>query len=207
MRHSWWRMQQMLVAPHLFLNKKTKKKKRRSSWNYYAMLRWWYVTQAVKSEIRGHMLSNFPIYSTFRTQTAKSSRERALGEAQSSSGDEITKEKALNYSFPVLSFLVEMSWAIYTDLHHAIKVNCEVVWNIGQRFHRKTYCIWCMKRRATPSHVLVDSGPNLGSFTSRWEINKFENCWYKGVRILEVKKLLFQHFFCQVPNEIWVVQY
>ncbi len=29
---------------------------------------------------------------------------------------------------------------------------------------------------------------------SRWEIIKFENCWYKSIRILVVLKLLFQQF-------------
>jgi hypothetical protein len=60
------------------------------------------------------------------------------------------------------------------------------------------------------SPLLLDSAPNLGPLISRWEINKFENCWYKIVRILEVLKLLFQQIFliCQVPNdEVWVVQY
>jgi hypothetical protein len=37
----------------------------------------------------------------------------------------------------------------------------------------------------------LDSAPNLGPLISRWEINKFENCWYKSVRILVVLKLLF----------------
>ncbi len=40
----------------------------------------------------------------------------------------------------------------------------------------------------------MDSAPNLGPHTSRLEINKFENCWYKSVRILEVLKLLYQQF-------------
>jgi hypothetical protein len=31
-----------------------------------------------------------------------------------------------------------------------------------------------------PDHLLLDSAPNLGPLTSRWEINKFENCWYKS---------------------------
>jgi hypothetical protein len=39
-----------------------------------------------------------------------------------------------------------------------------------------------------------DSAPNLGPLISRWEINEFENCWYKSVRIFEVLKLLFQPF-------------
>ncbi len=46
----------------------------------------------------------------------------------------------------------------------------------------------------TPDHLLLDGAPNLGPLISRWEINKFENCSYKGVRILEVLKLLFQQF-------------
>ncbi len=42
-----------------------------------------------------------------------------------------------------------------------------------------------------PDHLLLDSASNLGPLKSRWEM-KFENCWYKSVRILEVLKLLFQ---------------
>jgi hypothetical protein len=45
-----------------------------------------------------------------------------------------------------------------------------------------------------PDHLLLDSAPNLGPLISSWEINKFENCWYKSVRILEILKLLFQQF-------------
>jgi hypothetical protein len=55
--------------------------------------------------------------------------------------------------------------------------------------------------------LLLDSAPNIGPLISRWEINEFENCWYKSVRILEVLKLLFkQIWICQVPNKIRVVQ-
>ncbi len=43
----------------------------------------------------------------------------------------------------------------------------------------------------TPDHPLLDSAPNLDPLMSRWEINKFQNCWYKSVRILEVLKHLF----------------
>ncbi len=45
-----------------------------------------------------------------------------------------------------------------------------------------------------PDHLFLDSAPNLGPLISHWEINKFENCWYKSVRILEVLKLLIQQF-------------
>ncbi len=50
-------------------------------------------------------------------------------------------------------------------------------------------------RRESPrDHLLLDSAPNLGPLISRWEINKFNNCCYKSVRILEVLKLLLQQF-------------
>ncbi len=45
-------------------------------------------------------------------------------------------------------------------------------------------------RRVPPDHLLLDSAPNIGPLT-RWELDKFKNCWYKSVRIL---KLLFQQF-------------
>jgi hypothetical protein len=45
-----------------------------------------------------------------------------------------------------------------------------------------------------PDHLLLDSAPNLGPLISRWEINKFENCWYKSVKVLDVLKLLFEQF-------------
>ncbi len=46
-------------------------------------------------------------------------------------------------------------------------------------------------RTIPPDHLSLDNAPNLGPLISRWEINKFENCWYKSVRILEVLMLLF----------------
>ncbi len=45
-----------------------------------------------------------------------------------------------------------------------------------------------------PDHLLLDSAPNLGPLISCCEVNKFKNCWYTSVRILEVLKLLFQQF-------------
>jgi hypothetical protein len=53
----------------------------------------------------------------------------------------------------------------------------------------------------TPDHLLLDSAPNLGPLISRWEINKFENCWYNSVRSLEVLKLLFQQFLNLVSSQ------
>ncbi len=55
--------------------------------------------------------------------------------------------------------------------------------------------IKCPTSMIPSDHLILDSAPNLGPLISRWEINnKFDNCWYKSVRILEVLKLLCQHF-------------
>ncbi len=52
-----------------------------------------------------------------------------------------------------------------------------------------------------PDHLFLDSALNLGPLISRWEINKFENCCYKSVRILDFLKLLLQQVLnCQVPS-------
>jgi hypothetical protein len=76
------------------------------------------------------------------------------------------------------------------------------VWNLNQILLYKT-SISNLFTFTTPTafssflphdHLLLESAPNLGRLISRWEINKFENCWYKSVRILEVSKLLFQQF-------------
>jgi hypothetical protein len=45
-----------------------------------------------------------------------------------------------------------------------------------------------------PDRPILDSASNLGQLIFRWEINKFKNCWYNSVRILEFLKLLFQQF-------------
>jgi hypothetical protein len=50
-----------------------------------------------------------------------------------------------------------------------------------------------LRLHTVPSdHLFLDSAPNLGPLISRWEIAKFENCWYKSAGILEVLKLLLQ---------------
>jgi hypothetical protein len=48
----------------------------------------------------------------------------------------------------------------------------------------------------------LDRSPNFGPLISRWKINKFENCWYKSVRIFEVLKVLFEQFlvFVKFPT-------
>ncbi len=51
--------------------------------------------------------------------------------------------------------------------------------------------IWCDR---LPPITYYWTVPLILDHSSRWEINKFENCWYKSVKILEVLKLLFQQF-------------
>ncbi len=64
---------------------------------------------------------------------------------------------------------------------------------------------------ASPDHLFLDSAYSLGPLISYWEIDKFENISYKSDRILEVLKLssfcFCKFWICQVPREIWVVQY
>jgi hypothetical protein len=45
-------------------------------------------------------------------------------------------------------------------------------------------------------HVLLDSAPNIGPLTSRWELDKFKNCWNKSFRASKILTLLYQ----QVSN-------
>jgi hypothetical protein len=60
---------------------------------------------------------------------------------------------------------------------------------------QNTWAIWSKSSRLLPSdHLSLNNAPNLGPLIPRWEINKFENCWYKSVRILKVLNLLFQPF-------------
>ncbi len=52
--------------------------------------------------------------------------------------------------------------------------------------------------------LILDHSYLVGKF------NKFENCWYKSVRILELSSRAFVSLIyemCQVPNEIWVDHY
>ncbi len=56
-------------------------------------------------------------------------------------------------------------------------------------------------------HLLLDRPPNIGPLMSRWELDKFKNCWKKALEPLKSWYFCISHFWiCQVPNEIWVVQ-
>jgi hypothetical protein len=84
---------------------------------------------------------------------------------------------------PDSSFLYTRSFPSSTWIFEEI-----LAWNI--------YAIITLRSswQLPPAHLLLDSAPNLGPLISLWEINKFENCWYKSFRILEALKLLFQQF-------------
>ncbi len=69
-----------------------------------------------------------------------------------------------------------------------------------QVIHLEKFAVYSLKlsmqvsNQVTPDHLLLDSAPNLVPLISRREIDKFENCRYRSVRILEVLKLWFQQF-------------
>ncbi len=45
-----------------------------------------------------------------------------------------------------------------------------------------------------PDHLLLDSAPNIGPLISRWELDKFKNCWNKSFINSEILTLLYQQF-------------
>jgi hypothetical protein len=46
----------------------------------------------------------------------------------------------------------------------------------------------------TPDHLLLDRAPNSGPRISRWELDKFKNCWNKSFRTFKILTLLYQQF-------------
>ncbi len=45
-----------------------------------------------------------------------------------------------------------------------------------------------------PDHLLLDRSPNIGPLISRWELDKFQNCWNKSLRTSNIRTLLHQQF-------------
>ncbi len=45
-----------------------------------------------------------------------------------------------------------------------------------------------------PDHLLLNRTPNIGPLISRWELDKFKNCWNKSFRTSKVLTLLHQQF-------------
>jgi hypothetical protein len=89
----------------------------------------------------------------------------------------VSSSELLSFTLPILVMRI-------------FKIN--IIWNFGSLLG---LCLIAqIASGLPPDHLLLDCAPNLGPLISRWKINKFENCWYKIVRILEVLKLLFQQF-------------
>ncbi len=121
-------------------------------------------------------------------------------------------------SCPIISFLSSQSsttvslrvvwdhglWTRrWNHLQFVIGKNLGIKWQTLTSW--KIYIHWCLTLesqlliqwitlKASPDHLLMGGAPNFGPLISRWEINKFENCWYKSVKILEVLKLSFHQF-------------
>ncbi len=56
--------------------------------------------------------------------------------------------------------------------------------------------------RSCPDHLLLKSVPNLEPLISRWEINKFENCWNRSFRTAKILTLLYQQFLnCLISQQ------
>jgi hypothetical protein len=45
-----------------------------------------------------------------------------------------------------------------------------------------------------PDHLLLDRSPNIGPLISRWELDKFKNCWNKSFSTSKILILLHQQF-------------
>ncbi len=41
-------------------------------------------------------------------------------------------------------------------------------------------------------HLFLDRSPNIGPLVSRWELDKFKNCWNKSFRPSKILTLLYQ---------------
>ncbi len=46
----------------------------------------------------------------------------------------------------------------------------------------------------TPDHLLLDRSPNIEPLISRWELDKFKNCWNTSFRTSKIQTLLYQEF-------------
>ncbi len=46
----------------------------------------------------------------------------------------------------------------------------------------------------THDHLLLDRSPNIGPLISRWELDKFRNCWNKSFRTSKILTLLYLQF-------------
>ncbi len=112
---------------------------------------------------------------------------------------EIRLEKAGDIRYPGRSMLTRWP-ALLTTAHwwscsrHALLFIRPLIFHDRGNFLVQSRTTFYCSQHIPPDHLLLDSAPNLGPLISRGENDKFENCWYKSVRILEILKLLFQQF-------------
>jgi hypothetical protein len=66
-----------------------------------------------------------------------------------------------------------------------------------ERKREKHVCstLWSSYSQGLPhDHLLLDSAPNIGPLISRWELDKYKNCWKKSCRTSKILTLLYQQF-------------
>ncbi len=61
-------------------------------------------------------------------------------------------------------------------------------------FFSLCHLFWTFHETLPPDHLLLDSAPNLGKLISRWELDKFKNCWNKSFRTSNILTFLYQQF-------------
>jgi hypothetical protein len=62
---------------------------------------------------------------------------------------------------------------------------------------RSVYCFFSrddQKQHIPLDHLLLDKFPNIGPLVSRWELDKFKNCWKNCFRNSKILTLLYQQF-------------
>jgi hypothetical protein len=103
--------------------------------------------------------------------------------------------RGARYEFPYLDHVDSTAFLFSSrevrdpliDLHEQTSkmITVTLTYNIKIYLLYKYDVQWCfiIVPVVPPNHLWLDSAPNLGTLISRWEINKFEHCWYKSVKI------------------------
>ncbi len=69
------------------------------------------------------------------------------------------------------------------------------LWNLKRTFLcRPIQHATSRAMQGTPRSPKLDSAPNIGPLISRWELEKFKNCWNTSFRTFEILTLLYQQF-------------
>ncbi len=53
---------------------------------------------------------------------------------------------------------------------------------------------WKVRRLVPPDHLFLDRSPNIGPLISRWELDKFKNCWNKSFSTSKILATLYHQF-------------